>query len=76
MCFSTWVSIAPPYEFTENANTYFRVMVPVIIITAGTVINALLTKKTPLIVGWLGVRDPGVHPALDLARVAVLRPRA
>ncbi|MGK4584695.1 enediyne biosynthesis protein [Kitasatospora sp. HPMI-4] len=54
LCFGSWFSIAPPYEFTENANTYFRVMIPLIIATAGTVINALLTKRTPLIVGWLG----------------------
>jgi hypothetical protein len=50
----TWMSIAPPYEFTEKANTFFRVMIIVIIATAGTVINALLTKKTLLIVGWMG----------------------
>jgi hypothetical protein len=50
----SWVSIAPPYQFTEWANTYFKFMVPIIILTAGTVINAMLTKKIPLIVGWLG----------------------
>src|SRR5260221_640659 len=27
----TWVSIAPPYEFTENANTFFRIMIIVVI---------------------------------------------
>jgi hypothetical protein len=54
VCFGSWVSIAPPYEFTENANTFFRVAIPLIIVTSGTVINALLTKKVPLIVGWLG----------------------
>lgn len=52
--FGSWVSIAPPYEFTEKANTFFRVLIIVIIATAGTVINALLTKKTLLIVGWMG----------------------
>ncbi|HEY0697864.1 MAG TPA: enediyne biosynthesis protein [Micromonospora sp.] len=52
--FGSWISIAPPYEFTENANTYFRVMIPIIIVTAGTIINALLTRRVPLIVGWLG----------------------
>jgi enediyne biosynthesis protein E5 len=52
--FGSWISIAPPYEFTENANTYFRVMIPIIIITAGTVINSMLTRRVPLIVGWLG----------------------
>lgn len=54
LCFGSWASIAPPYQFTENANTFFRVMIPLIIATAGTVINAILTKRTPLIVGWLG----------------------
>jgi hypothetical protein len=54
VAFGSWVNIAPPYEFTEKANTFFRIMVPIVIITAGTVINALLTKRTALIVGWLG----------------------
>lgn len=54
LCFSHWCSIAPPYQFSENANTYFRVMIPLIIATSGTVINAMLTKKVPLIVGWMG----------------------
>jgi enediyne biosynthesis protein E5 len=50
----SWVSISPPYMFTEWANTYFRLMIPMIILTAGTVLNAMLTKKTALIVGWMG----------------------
>jgi hypothetical protein len=54
LVFSGWVSIAPPYEFTEKANTFFRIMIPIIILTAGTVLNGILTKKIPLIVGWLG----------------------
>ena len=29
-------------------------MIPLVIITAGTVINGMLTRKIPLIVGWLG----------------------
>ena len=49
-----WVSIAPPYHFTENVNAFFRLAIPMVIITAGTVLNATLTKKVPLIVGWLG----------------------
>jgi enediyne biosynthesis protein E5 len=52
--FGSWISIAPPYEFTENTNTEFRILVPFVILTSGTVINAMLTKKVPLIVGWLG----------------------
>lgn len=54
LCFSHWCSIAPPYQFSENANTYFRIMIPLIIATSGTVINAMLTKKVSLIVGWMG----------------------
>jgi enediyne biosynthesis protein E5 len=54
LAFSSWMSIAPPYEFTEWANTLFKLMIPIVILTAGTVINAKLTGRTPLIVGWLG----------------------
>lgn len=54
LVFSSWVSISPPYMFTEWANTYFRLMIPMVVLTAGTVINATLTKRIPLIVGWLG----------------------
>jgi hypothetical protein len=52
--FGSWISIAPPYEFTENANSFWKVMIPVIIATAGTVINAVLTGKVMLIMGWMG----------------------
>lgn len=54
LVFSQWVAVAQPYEFTENANTYFRIMIAIIIATAGTVLNTALTKRTALIVGWLG----------------------
>ncbi|HEV2377057.1 MAG TPA: enediyne biosynthesis protein [Streptosporangiaceae bacterium] len=54
LVFGSWVSIAPPYQFTEWASTYFRLMVPLVILTSGTVINAMLTRRIPLIVGWLG----------------------
>ena len=67
LVFGAWVSISPPYMFTEWANTYFKMMIPMVILVSGTVINALLTKRIPLIVGWMGgVRDPGLRQALDL----------
>ncbi|GAB7045914.1 enediyne biosynthesis protein [Catenuloplanes indicus] len=50
----SWVNIAPPYHFTENVPDVIRLGVPIIILTAGTVLNAMLTKKVPLIVGWVG----------------------
>ncbi|MER7008906.1 enediyne biosynthesis protein [Dactylosporangium sp. NPDC000555] len=50
----SWVNVAPPYQFTENVPDAIRVMVPIIIVTAGTVLNAVLTKKVGLIMGWMG----------------------
>ncbi|MEV6304192.1 enediyne biosynthesis protein [Actinoplanes sp. NPDC051861] len=50
----SWVNVAPPYHFTENVPDVFRIMIPIIIITAGTILNAVLTKKVLLIVGWAG----------------------
>jgi hypothetical protein len=50
----SWVNIAPPYHFTENVPDVFRLMVPMIILTAGTVLNTMLTKKVMLIMGWVG----------------------
>ena len=49
-----WVNMAPPYQFTENVPDAIRILVPTIIITAGTVLNAALTKRIPLILGWVG----------------------
>jgi enediyne biosynthesis protein E5 len=50
----SWVNLAPPYMFTEHVTDIFKIGIPIIIITAGTIINATLTKRVPLIVGFLG----------------------
>ncbi|WP_203590386.1 enediyne biosynthesis protein [Streptomyces sp. SID13031] len=50
----SWVNISPPYHFTEHVPDVFRLMIPIILLTAGTVLNSVLTKKVPLILGWLG----------------------
>ncbi|WP_249713919.1 enediyne biosynthesis protein [Rhizomonospora bruguierae] len=49
-----WVNVAPPYHFTEEVPDVFRLMIPFIILTAGTTLNAMLTRRVPLILGWLG----------------------
>ena len=49
-----WVGIAPPYHFTENLDGAADWILPGIIIVTGTMINARLTKKLPLIAAWLG----------------------
>ncbi|MGA5895060.1 enediyne biosynthesis protein [Streptomyces venetus] len=54
LVFSSWVAVAAPYQFTEEANSFFRIMIALIIATAGTILNTALTKRTALIVGWLG----------------------
>lgn len=54
LLYSRWVSISPPYMFTEWASTFFKLLIPMVILGAGTLINAMLTKRIPLIVGWVG----------------------
>ncbi|WP_188195058.1 RnfABCDGE type electron transport complex subunit D [Nonomuraea sp. SYSU D8015] len=53
LCF-TWVGIAPPYHFTENVTGLWDWLLPAIIITTGTLLNAKLTKRMPLIAAWVG----------------------
>ncbi|MEU8206458.1 enediyne biosynthesis protein UnbU [Streptosporangium sp. NPDC049046] len=48
-----WVGIAPPYHFTEWISGPLDWVLPAIILISGTVINAMLTKKIPLILGWV-----------------------
>jgi hypothetical protein len=54
LLFSTRVAISPPYMFTEWASTLFKLLIPLVILGAGTLINAMLTRRIPLIVGWTG----------------------
>jgi hypothetical protein len=54
LVFSRWVSISPPYMFTEWASSYFRLFIPMVILVSGTVINTMLTRRVALIVGWMG----------------------
>ncbi|MEV0459906.1 enediyne biosynthesis protein [Catellatospora methionotrophica] len=72
-----WVNVAPPYHFTENVPDVIRIMVPLIIITAGTVLNAMLTKKVGLIMGWMGafvIQALIRHFVWDVALWAALAP--
>ncbi|MGH3829136.1 MAG: enediyne biosynthesis protein UnbU [Pseudonocardiaceae bacterium] len=47
-----WVGIAPPYEFTEWVSGPVYAVIPVLLLVAGTMLNATLTRKIPLILGW------------------------
>jgi len=48
-----WGSIAPPYHFTEGLNNWGSWILPGIIIITGTILNAKLTGRMWLIMGWL-----------------------
>jgi hypothetical protein len=49
-----WIGIAPPYHFTENLVGAGDWILPGLIVASGTFLNSRLTKKMPLIAGWLG----------------------
>lgn len=51
--FPAWVSIAPPYHFTEYVNDFFSWLIVAIILLSGTMLNAMLTERLWLIMGWL-----------------------
>jgi hypothetical protein len=48
------VGMFPPWMFTENVGGVLDWIVPVAILAAGTMLNATLTGKIPLILGWVG----------------------
>jgi len=49
-----WVGISPPYQFTESIFGPWDWVLPLGILGAGTMLNAKLTGKLPLILGWAG----------------------
>jgi len=54
LLFAKWISISPPYMFSEWASSYVRLFIPIVILVTGTVLNTMLTKRVALIVGWMG----------------------
>ncbi|MFI2652151.1 enediyne biosynthesis protein [Micromonospora fulviviridis] len=72
-----WVNVAPPYHFTEHVPDAISLVIPFVIITSGTVLNAMLTKKVPLILGWVGgfvIQALVRHWTLDVALWGALVP--
>lgn len=73
----SWVNMAPPYQFTENVPDLIRIGLVLVVATAGTVLNGALTKRIPLIVGWLGgfvIQALVRHYVWDVALWAALGP--
>ena len=50
----SWVSVAPPYQFTENMLGAGDWILPAVIICTGTFLNARFTHRLPLIAAWVG----------------------
>ena len=50
----SWVSIAPPYQFTENMTGAGDWILPAVIVCTGMLLNARFTRRLPLIAAWLG----------------------
>ena len=48
-----WVGMVPPYHFTENTTGFLDGAIPAIVIITGTLLNAFLTRRVPLILAWL-----------------------
>jgi hypothetical protein len=48
-----WVGVAMPYQFTENLSGSSDWLLPLAIACVGTFLNAKLTRRLPLIGGWL-----------------------
>ncbi len=53
VCFPA-VGMAAPYQFTENLGAVGDIALPLLIITSGSLLNTLLTKRMPLIAAWVG----------------------
>lgn len=49
-----WVGIAPPYHFTNAVGGVIDWLIPLGILMLGSLLNAKLTGKMPLILAWIG----------------------
>lgn len=48
-----WVGAAMPYQFTNLITGPFDWILPAVVLVMGTLLNAKLTKKEPLILAWV-----------------------
>jgi hypothetical protein len=48
-----WITVTPPYQFTENIHGVWDWVVPGVIICTGSFLNTKFTRRIPLILGWL-----------------------
>jgi len=48
-----WVSISPPYQYTENFSGLGDWLLPTFFIIFGSLLNAKYAKRIPLVIAWL-----------------------
>jgi hypothetical protein len=48
-----WVSIAPPYHFTENLTGIWNWILPGIILVTGIIVHSVCTGRLPLVLSWM-----------------------
>ncbi len=67
-----FVGIAPPYQFTENLGPIGDWLLPAVIVISGSLLNAKLTRRLPLIAAWLGgfVAQAAIRAAITGAPLA------
>lgn len=51
--FSDWVSVAQPYQFTENISGSLDWILPLLIVCSGSLLNWRATKRITLVLAWL-----------------------
>ena len=54
LAFSDSVGVIPIYQFTETTHGVIDWVIPCVIICTGSLLNARLTRRMPLIAGWVG----------------------
>lgn len=61
------ISIAAPYQFTENLGPSGDIILPILVTTIGLLLNIIFTGRTPLIAAWIGgfVLQAAVRSGLD-----------
>jgi enediyne biosynthesis protein E5 len=48
-----WVSVAQPYQFTENVSGSLDWLLPAIVVCSGSLLNWRATRRIPLVLAWL-----------------------
>lgn len=73
----SWVSWAPPYQYTANFQGVFDWLIPQMMLVAGFALNYFLTGRSPLILAWfLGFLAQGLLRSvfLDQSFIAAILP--